>query len=95
MARIKKPLVKKSRRRRPPTIEPKRMKKAIRNMGGCLPNPPMECPYRRRASDGGIWTDFGCCLSLCHEICDTYKRICKATLDERKAYWKECGVINF
>ena len=70
-------------------------KKLIRNLGGCLPNPPKECSFSRVASDGGIWTDFGCCLGACKERCDLYKWVCKAGLEERREYWRKCGVRNF
>lgn len=43
-----------------------------RSFGGHLLNPPRSCSFRRRAEDGGIWTDIGCCLSNCRERCNRY-----------------------
>lgn len=51
--------------------------------GGHLIDPPLHCPYRKYAADGGVWTDFGCCQTHCLEKCDTYREDKRATPEER------------
>lgn len=42
-------------------------------MGGHLIDPPKECPYRKGPfTDGGVWTDLGCCISCCTNHCERY-----------------------
>lgn len=62
--------------------------------GGHLFNPPKTCPFRRRADDGGIWTDLGCCLSNCREKCNRYLYYAKMKPAEKQEHLMKQGVKN-
>lgn len=85
-----KPIKKKSKRTKKP--RDKSYPALFRPIGGFLFNPPKTCPYRRRAEDGGIWTDIGCCLSNCREKCNNYLYYAKMKPEEKRSYLRKNGI---
>lgn len=52
--------------------------------GGHLIDPPENCEYKRKAFDGGIWTDLGYCQrNSCANTCEEYKWFKKASQLDR------------
>lgn len=72
-------------KRRPATIYP---------MGGNLIDPPEKCEWRRTFKDGGTWTDFGCCMTVCAEKCERYEWYKKASNEERQQDLIDRGCKN-
>lgn len=62
-----------------------------RPFGGCLFNPPKKCFYRRKAEDGGTWTDIGCCQA-CRDRCDRYMYYIKLKPKEKRKHLMKQGV---
>ena len=48
------------------------MKHEFQPCGGHLFNPPERCEYKKVSGDGGIWTDHGCCLACCQDVCKKF-----------------------
>jgi hypothetical protein len=67
-------------------------KGTIQNVGGHIVDPPEDCPYRKQWSDGGIWTDLGCCQVCCTNRCKRYQWYKRATKHMRVEDLRNKGV---
>ncbi len=76
------------------TKKAKKIVVSFRSFGGHLFNPPQSCPFRRRAADGGVWTDLGCCISNCQEACNQYLYYIKLNPNQKQEHLKVQGVLN-
>ena len=64
------------------------------NWGGHIINPPEECQYAFRVSDGGEWADLGNCNRICKDHCTRFYQWKRMSEDERRIELFERGIIN-
>ena len=62
-------------------------------MGGCLFDPPITCKHRFMTQDKGIWTDLGCCVSICKNPCSQYNKFKRMSSPHRSKWLKRKGVL--
>ena len=64
----------------------------IGNWGGHLFKPSKNCPYKFKASDGGVWTDIACCNQLCKKHCNQLDKFRKMKQYQRIDFLRKHGV---